>query len=86
MSDSATTTSSTTIASSTAVKAAYDLANAALPKAGGTMTGLITFDAGQTFPGTGTVTNVTGASPIAVATGTTTPVITLDVPSLPTLP
>jgi hypothetical protein len=39
LSDSTSTTSSTTIASSTAVKSAYDLANAALPKAGGTMTG-----------------------------------------------
>ena len=39
MSDSTSTTSSTTIASSTAVKSAYDLANAALPKSGGTVTG-----------------------------------------------
>ncbi len=42
ISDSVATTSSTTAASSTAVKSAYDLANAALPKAGGTMTGDIT--------------------------------------------
>jgi hypothetical protein len=39
LSDSTSTTSSTTIASSTAVKAAYDLAAAALPKSGGTITG-----------------------------------------------
>lgn len=39
ISDSTSTTSSTTIASSTAVKSAYDLANAALPKSGGTITG-----------------------------------------------
>lgn len=39
LSDSTSTTSSTTIASSTAVKSAYDLANAALPKSGGTITG-----------------------------------------------
>jgi len=39
ISDSTSTTSSITIASSTAVKSAYDLANAALPKAGGTLTG-----------------------------------------------
>jgi len=39
LSDSTSTTSSTTIASSTAVKAAYDLANAALPLSGGTVTG-----------------------------------------------
>ena len=39
ISDSTSTTSSTTIASATAVKAAYDLANAALPKSGGSITG-----------------------------------------------
>jgi hypothetical protein len=39
VSDSTSTTSSATIASSTAVKAAYDLADAALPKAGGRVTG-----------------------------------------------
>ena len=39
ISDSTSTTSSTTIASSTAVKSAYDLANAALPKSGGIITG-----------------------------------------------
>ena len=48
ISDSTSTTSSVTAASATAVKSAYDLANAALPKAGGTMTGNITFqDAGE---------------------------------------
>jgi len=41
LTDSTSTTSSTTGASATAVKAAYDLANAALPKTGGTMTGAI---------------------------------------------
>lgn len=39
ISDSISTTSSTTIASATAVKTAYDLANAALPETGGTITG-----------------------------------------------
>ena len=60
ISDSTSTTSSVTAASATAVKSAYDLAttanntaNAALPKAGGTMTGTITFAAGQTFPVSG---------------------------------
>lgn len=43
VSDSISLSSATTIASSNAVKTAYDLANAALPKAGGTMTGTITF-------------------------------------------
>ena len=59
VSDSTSTTSSTTIASSTAVKAAYDAgvaaqgtADAALPLAGGTMTGDIVFNSGQTFSGT----------------------------------
>jgi len=57
ISDVTNLTSSTTIASSTAVKSAYDLANNAfttrLPLAGGTMTGAITFVAGQLFPVTG---------------------------------
>lgn len=39
ISDSTSTASSTTIASATAVKAAYDLADTALPKTGGRMTG-----------------------------------------------
>jgi hypothetical protein len=39
LSDSISTTSASGIASSTAVKAAYDLANAALPKSGGIITG-----------------------------------------------
>jgi hypothetical protein len=39
LSDSTGTTSSTLAATPTAVKSAYDLANAALPKAGGTVTG-----------------------------------------------
>ena len=122
-------TSQDLAASSLAVKTAYDVAVAALPLAGGTMTGPITFTAGQTFPGTvdsgaftqlggilvgdtsppgyaqlpvgadgqvlaansssplglewipagtGTVTSVTGNSPIQVATGTTTPVISVS--------
>ena len=41
VSDSISTTSASGIASSTAVKTAYDLANAALPKAGGVVTGLL---------------------------------------------
>jgi hypothetical protein len=41
ISNSISTTSSTTIASATAVKAAYDLADAALPKSGGRVTGAL---------------------------------------------
>lgn len=50
--DSVSSTSTTDAATPNSVKTAYDLANAALPKAGGTMTGDITFNAGQSFPGT----------------------------------
>jgi hypothetical protein len=58
LSDNASLTSSILAATPTAVKTAYDAAvaaqttaNAALPKAGGTMTGVITFSPAQTFPG-----------------------------------
>jgi hypothetical protein len=44
LSDSTSTTSSVLAATPTAVKAAYDLANAALPKTGGTVTGNINLD------------------------------------------
>jgi hypothetical protein len=52
LNDTTSSTSTTEAATANAVRSAYDLANAALPKAGGTMTGDITFNAGQTFPGT----------------------------------
>jgi hypothetical protein len=58
LSDNASLTSSILAATPTAVKTAYDAAvaaqataSAALPKAGGTMTGVIAFASGQTFPG-----------------------------------
>jgi hypothetical protein len=51
LTDSTSSTSTTTAATPNAVKSAYDLANAALPKSGGTMTGAITFAAGQTITG-----------------------------------
>jgi hypothetical protein len=58
LSDSVGVTSSVLAATPTAVKTAYDAAvtaqataTAALPKAGGTMTGVITFAPAQTFPG-----------------------------------
>ena len=46
LSDSTATTSSVLAATPTAVKSAYDLADAALPKSGGTMTGKVTTGAG----------------------------------------
>lgn len=58
--DSVSSTSTTTIATPNSVKTSYDLAttanttaNAALSRAGGTMTGAINFAAGQSFPGAG---------------------------------
>ena len=58
LSDNASLTSRTLAATPTAVKTAFTAAqaaqvtaSAALPKAGGTMTGVITFANGQTFPG-----------------------------------
>jgi len=53
LTDSTSSTSTTTAATPNAVKSAYDLAAAALPKSGGTMTGAITFAAGQTITGYG---------------------------------
>jgi hypothetical protein len=47
LTDSVSSTSTTTAATPNAVKSSYDLANAALPKAGGTMTGNIVFNNGQ---------------------------------------
>jgi len=53
LTDSTSSTSTTTAATPNSVKSAYDLAAAALPKSGGTMTGAITFAAGQTITGYG---------------------------------
>jgi len=53
LTDSTSSTSTTTAATPNSVKTAYDLAAAALPKSGGTMTGAITFAAGQTISGYG---------------------------------
>jgi hypothetical protein len=79
VSDSTSTTDSFAIASSTAVKSAYDLANDALPKTGGTVTGDITlsgagigvvFDDASTVEAisdsTSTTSSVTAASSTAV--------------------
>jgi hypothetical protein len=128
LTDSTSSTSTTTAATPNSVKSAYDLANAALPKAGGTLTGDVTLNAQSdlrfadadssnwvafqapttvasnvtwTLPATdaavagnalvsnasgvlswgtinsGTVTSVSGTAPISVATGTTTPAISI---------
>lgn len=53
LTDSVSSASTTTAATPNSVKTAYDLAAAALPKSGGTMTGAITFNAGQTIAGYG---------------------------------
>jgi hypothetical protein len=53
LTDSTSSTSTSTAATPNSVKSAYDLAAAALPKSGGTMTGAITFAAGQTISGYG---------------------------------
>ena len=45
LTDSTSSTSTTTAATPNSVKSAYDLANAALPKAGGTLTGNVTLNA-----------------------------------------
>jgi hypothetical protein len=52
LNDTVTSTSTTQAGTANAVKTAYDLADAALPLSGGSMTGDITFNTGQTFPGT----------------------------------
>lgn len=77
LTDSTASTSTTTAATPNAVKSAYDLGDAALPKAGGTMTGAILGDSstspstpGYAFdgdPNTGLYT--TGADELALATG-----------------
>ncbi len=61
LSDSTATTSSILGATSTAVKGAYDLASAALPKSGGTMTGSIVIPTGQHITVTDAPVNGTDA-------------------------
>jgi hypothetical protein len=56
--DSTSSNSITTAATPNSVRAAYDLANAALPLTGGTMTGAITFDPSQVLP----INSIQGAS------------------------
>jgi hypothetical protein len=52
LSSSITSTDDFTAANSLAVKTVADIANAALPLTGGTLTGSVTFTGGQSFPGT----------------------------------
>jgi hypothetical protein len=47
LTDSVSSTSTTTAATPNSVKQAYDKANAALPKTGGTITGILTMDGGN---------------------------------------
>ena len=68
LTDSTSRTSTTTAATPNSVKTAFDLAGAALPKAGGTMTGAIVFNAGQTIAGYTPRTSATGSSNLSVGT------------------
>jgi hypothetical protein len=70
LTDSTSTTSSTLAATATAVKSAYDLANAALPVAGGTMTGTLNLGTNVTVVFEGSInddfeTTLTVANPTA---------------------
>ena len=78
LTDSTSSTSITTAATPASVKAAKDAAdgaqttaNAALPKAGGTMTGGISFVVGQTFPTSGISSATTAAPGIVQLTDST---------------
>lgn len=68
ISDSVSSTSATTAASPNSVKTAYDLANAALPKSGGTMTGKLTLVNGSASAASINLGNGT-ANPSAPAIG-----------------
>jgi hypothetical protein len=68
LNDATNSTSITQAATANAVKTTYDYAATMLPLAGGTMTGLITFAAGQTFPITG-IQDATGAQKGVVQIG-----------------
>ena len=68
LNDTTNNTSITQAATANAVKLTYDYAATMLPLAGGTMTGVITFDAAQTFPITG-IQDATGAQKGVVQIG-----------------
>ncbi len=76
LSDSTSTTSSVLAATPTAVKTAYDLANAALPKAGGTITGEVLFGTTGTLVFEGS-TDDAFETTLAVADPTADNVVTL---------
>jgi hypothetical protein len=76
LTDSTSTTSSTLAATATAVKSAYDLANAALPKAGGTITGEVVIGSAGTLLFEGATDNNFEIQ-LTAADATTDKVITL---------
>jgi hypothetical protein len=76
LTDSIATTSSTLAATATAVKSAYDLANAALPKAGGTITGEVVIGNAGTLLFEGATDN-TFEIQLAAADATSDKVVTL---------
>lgn len=69
LTDSTSSTSTTTAATPASVKSAYDLAIAALPLAGGTMTGSVTLRAGTATAGTAPLYLASGTNLTAAAAG-----------------
>ena len=76
--NSITSISETTAPTSLALSLVNTKAEAALPKAGGTMTGAITFNAGQTFPGTLPLAGGTMTGDITFNAGQTFPGVLAD--------
>jgi hypothetical protein len=76
LTDSTSTTSSTLAATATAVKSAFDLANAALPRAGGTITGEVVIGSAGTLLFEGSTDN-TFEIQLAAADATSDKVVTL---------
>jgi len=85
LTDSTSTTSSTVAATATAVKSAWDLANAALPKSGGTMTGNLQLNSsssvvfqGSSFNTTLSIVNPSAARNISLPNASGTIITTGD--------
>ena len=76
LTDSTSTTSSTLAATATAVKSAFDLANAALPRAGGTITGEVVIGSAGTLLFEGATDN-TFEIQLAAADATSDKIVTL---------